>query len=156
MLSKSVSFALTYCWPILMMTQWKISNGLVCYSCNTESPSADCIDNPEKYTNVLCGVDEEGLSKDYCYTTRLEQNNAETGELEITLDRSCCRPHDGSSACPTGSDFQIVQNDQYTKYFTRCKGDFCNSGNGDDSDDANNGGMLFCETLINKEKFYVC
>ena len=54
--------------------------GLTCWSCNTESPSADCIDHPEKYTDVLCKDDEQGNEKDYCYTKRLEQKNADTGE----------------------------------------------------------------------------
>ena len=56
------------------------------------------------------------------------------------MDRSCCHPFEGSSACPAGADFQIVTTDVYTKYFTRCQGDLCNNGKGDNSDDADNGG----------------
>ena len=40
----------------------------------------DCIDNPNKYTTVNCVKDEEGNLKDYCYTTRLEDTDPETGE----------------------------------------------------------------------------
>ena len=40
----------------------------------------DCIDNPNKYTTVNCVKDEEGNLKDYCYTTRLEDADPETGE----------------------------------------------------------------------------
>ena len=54
--------------------------GLTCYSCNTDGAGVDCIDNPNKYTTVNCVKDEEGNLKDYCYTTRLEDTDPETGE----------------------------------------------------------------------------
>ena len=56
------------------------------------------------------------------------------------MDRSCCHPSEMNSACPIGADFQVVTTDVYTKYFTRCQGDLCNDGPGDNSDDADNGG----------------
>ena len=54
--------------------------GLTCYSCNTDGAGVDCIENPNKYTTVNCVKDEEGNLKDYCYTTRLEDADPETGE----------------------------------------------------------------------------
>ena len=54
--------------------------GLVCYSCNTDGVGPDCIENPNKYTTVQCVRDDEGNLKDYCYTTRLEDTDPETGE----------------------------------------------------------------------------
>ena len=63
------------------------------------------------------------------------------------MDRSCCHPTDTSSACPTGADFQVVQTETYTKYFTRCQGELCNDGPGDNSEDADNGGKL-CSSSI--------
>ena len=67
------------------------------------------------------------------------------------MDRSCCYPFEGSSARPSGEDFQVVTTDVYTKYFTRCQGDMCNLGKGDNSDDADNGGkysLIFVTTII--------
>ena len=64
--------------------------------------------------------------------------------LEIELDRSCCHPTESSASCPSNSpDFDVVITDTYTKYFTRCQGDLCNDGPGDNSDDADNGGEIF-------------
>ena len=63
--------------------------------------------------------------------------------LGITVDRSCCHPFTGSSACPEEyGDFEVVITDTYTKYFTRCQGDLCNDGPGDNSDDSDNGGKF--------------
>ena len=59
------------------------------------------------------------------------------------MDRSCCAVTEGSSACPTGADFQVVETEEYTKYFTRCQEDLCNDGPGDNSDDADNGGTYY-------------
>ena len=61
-----------------------ISNftGLTCYSCNTDGAGPGCIDDPNKFTTVEC-EDDAGNIKDYCYTTRLEENDEETGELSI-------------------------------------------------------------------------
>ena len=58
----------------------------------------------------------------------------------VTVDRSCCHPTELNSICPIGDDFQVVTTDVYTKYLTRCQGDLCNDGPGDNSDDADNGG----------------
>ena len=63
------------------------------------------------------------------------------------MDRSCCHPTDTSSACPTGADFQMVTTETYTKYFTRCQGELCNDGPGDNSEDADNGGKLFSSLI---------
>ena len=59
--------------------------GLTCYSCNTDDPGPDCIENPGKYTTVQCGKNDNGDVKDYCYTTRLEENDPETGDLSKLL-----------------------------------------------------------------------
>jgi len=116
-------------------------SGLTCYSCNTGGSGPDCIDNPNKYSTVECPKDDEGNIKDYCYTTRLEDIDEETGDIKIELDRSCCHPTESSASCPSNSpDFDVVITDTYTKYFTRCQGDLCNDGPGDNSDDADNGG----------------
>ena len=53
--------------------------GLTCYSCQYPA-SPDCIENPGKYTTVECGKTDEGDDKDYCYTTRLEDTDEETGD----------------------------------------------------------------------------
>lgn len=62
--------------------------GLTCYSCNTDGTSGsgpECIDNPGKLTTVQCGKNEAGEVKDYCYTTRTEENDPETGDLSKLL-----------------------------------------------------------------------
>ena len=82
---------------MLILIQWKIRfkyeidyntfifnfTGLTCYSCNTDGAGPDCIDDPNKFTTVQCRKDDAGNIKDYCYTTRLEENDEETGELSI-------------------------------------------------------------------------
>ena len=67
--------------------------------------------------------------------------NLSSVTVEVQLDRSCCYPFDGSSACPVGEDFQVDVTDEYTIYYTRCKEELCNNGKGDNSEDADNGGM---------------
>ena len=57
--------------------------GLTCYSCNTDGAGPGCIDEPNKYTTVECVKDDAGNIKDYCYTTRLEETDEETGDLSI-------------------------------------------------------------------------
>lgn len=126
---------------ILLSLRWDYCSGLTCYSCNTDGVGPDCIDNPNKYTTVPCAKDDVGNLKDHCYTYRIEENNAETGELEITVDRSCCAVTESSSVCRSDfADFEVVTTDTYTQYFTRCKDELCNDGPGDNSDDADNGG----------------
>ena len=59
--------------------------GLTCYSCNTDGVGPGCIDDPNKYTTAECVKDDVGNIKDYCYTTRIEDNDEETGELSIYI-----------------------------------------------------------------------
>ena len=69
--------------------------------------------------------------------------------LEITVDRSCCHPFTGSSACPAEyGDFEVVTTETYTKYYTRCQGELCNDGPGDNSDDADNGGKFIFKNIF--------
>ena len=86
---------------MLILNEWKILKkfrneiiyntfflyftGLTCYSCNTDGAGLDCIDEPNKFTTVECGKDDAGNIKDYCYITRLEENDEETGELSIYI-----------------------------------------------------------------------
>ena len=86
---------------MLIIIQWKILKkfryqnnhntfifnftGLTCYSCNTGGSGPDCIDNPNKYSTVECPKDDEGNIKDYCYTTRLEDIDEETGDISIYI-----------------------------------------------------------------------
>ena len=58
--------------------------GLTCYSCNTDGAGETCITDPNRHTTVEC-EDDEGNIKDYCYTTRLEENDEETGDLSIYI-----------------------------------------------------------------------
>ena len=54
----------------------------------------------------------------------------------------------GSSACPGDyGDFEVVITDEYTIYYTRCQGELCNDGPGDNSDDADNGGKLIFNNI---------
>ena len=71
------------------------------------------------------------------------------------MDRSCCYPFDGSSACPVGDDFQVHITDEYTIYYTRCKEELCNNGKGDNSEDADNGGMFNTKPPILAIKYIV-
>ena len=75
--------------------------------------------------------------------------------LGITVDRSCCHPFTGSSACPEEyGDFEVVITDTYTKYFTRCQGDLCNDGPGDNSDDSDNGGKFIFYDIYFQSKYF--
>ena len=62
--------------------------GLTCYSCNTvthDGAGDGCINEPNKLTTVECVKDDAGNDKDYCYTTRTEANDEETGELSMYI-----------------------------------------------------------------------
>ena len=59
--------------------------GLTCYSCNTDGAGPTCIDDPNRHTTAECVKDDAGNIKDYCYTTRTEDNDEETGELSMYI-----------------------------------------------------------------------
>ena len=61
--------------------------GLTCYSCNNDAPETpDCIDNPNKYSSVNCMKDDDRNLKEYCYTTRMETTDPESGEPSMHND----------------------------------------------------------------------
>ena len=79
------------------------SGALTCYSCDSDA-SPNCITDPEDYWTVTCRETDT-----HCYTYRIEIR------AEVTIDRGCCEVKEGSPICPLGPNFQIDENEDYTR-----------------------------------------
>ena len=60
--------------------------------------------------------------------------------VDVTVDRGCCEPKEGSSICPLGPDFQIEETEDWTRYMSRCETDLCNNSEGDVGEGGGDGG----------------